>query len=60
MKTFFSGNTNSDVGSLDHTDIVGTISDSETHDSKVVLDQANDLSLLQGRDSAADDGVALR
>ena len=59
LQTFFSRNTDSDIRSLDHTDIVGAVSDSKTHHSKVVLDQANNLGFLQGGNTAANDCVAL-
>lgn len=58
LQTLFSRNSNSDISSLDHRDIVGSVSDSEGHDSEVVFDEVNDLGFLKGRDSAADDGVA--
>jgi hypothetical protein len=58
LKTFLSRDADSDIGRLDHRDVVGSVSDGEGHDAKVVLDEVDNLSFLERRDSAADDGVA--
>ena len=59
LKTFFTGDPDTDVGGLNHADIVGPVANCKAHDGKVVFDEANDLSLLQGRYSTTDNGGAL-
>lgn len=59
LQTLLARDTNSDVGSLDHTDIICSITDRQTQGAKIIFDQSNDLSLLQRRYSAADDSVTL-
>jgi hypothetical protein len=58
LKTFLSRDTDTDIGGLDHRDVVCAVSNGESHDAKVVLDEVDDLGLLERGDSAADDGVA--
>lgn len=50
---------NSDMGFLDHVDIVCSISDSECDFIEPGLDELDDIGLLVGGDSAADDGLAV-
>lgn len=58
LQTLLSRDSDSNVGSLDHRDVVGTVTDGKRHDAEVVLDEVDDLGFLQRRDSAADDRVA--
>lgn len=59
MKTFFTRNTDTDISSLNHTDIVGTVSNCKRHDTQTILDQPHDEGLLERRHTAADDTLAL-
>lgn len=44
---------------LDHANVIGTIPDSEGHDTQAVLDEPDNQSLLQRRYSTANDTLAL-
>lgn len=58
LETLDSRDSDSDVGSLDHGHVVRTVTDGEQDGGRVVLDELDDKGLLEGRDSAADDGLA--
>jgi len=58
LKSFFSGYSYSDIGCLNHRDVVRSISDRETHRTETILDETNDESFLKRRGTAADDSFA--
>jgi hypothetical protein len=58
LKTFFTGDSDSDVCGLDHRDVVGAVADGEAHRTESFLDEANDEGFLKGRGTATDDGAA--
>ena len=49
----FTSNTNSDVSLLNHGNIVGTVTDRQSHDIKTVLDHVDNSSLLTGTNTTA-------
>ncbi|KAH3668934.1 hypothetical protein OGAPHI_002689 [Ogataea philodendri] len=59
LSTFFTSNTNTHVGSLDHGNIVRTVSNSQCHDIKSILDEFDNGSLLSRRNTATQNGLAL-
>lgn len=58
LQAFVTRDADSDVRSLDHRDVVRTVADSEQDRLEVLLDKLDDESLLEGRDAAADNGLA--
>lgn len=46
-----------DYAHLNHADVVGTISDSQSHNTKPILDEVDDERFLQRRHSATYDGL---
>ena len=58
LSTFFTRDTDTDVGGLNHGDVVGTVADGETHDAEAILDEVDDLRLLLGGYTTADDALA--
>ena len=60
LQTFLTRDTNTDIRSLDHTDVVGAVTNSECHRTETVLDEPDDESLLQWGHTTADDAAALR
>ena len=52
--SFLAIKADSNMGFLDHIDIICTITDSQRYLSQVVFDQPNNISLFFGRNSAAD------
>lgn len=59
LATFFTSDTHTDVGLLDHSNIIGTITDGKGHDFKTVLDHADDSCLLRGRYTTTQHGATL-
>ena len=51
--------TDANVRSLDHTDIIRAVADRERHRAHAVLDEPHDERLLQRRDAAAHHALAL-
>ena len=60
LKALLSRDADSNVRSLDHTDVVRAVTNSERHRTKTVLDEPDDKSLLQRGHTTADDAAALR
>ena len=54
LETFHSANANTNMGSLDHGNIIGTVADGKKNSFQVTLDQLDDKCLLQRRYSARD------
>jgi hypothetical protein len=55
LPAFFTSNTNTNVGFLDHGNIVGTITNGQRHDIKADLDKLDDGRLLRRAYSTAKD-----
>lgn len=56
LKTFNSRDSDSNVSSLNHADVVGTVSDGEKKSFEVLLDEFDNESLLKRGDSACGRG----
>lgn len=59
LQTFFTGDPNADIGSLNHADIVGTVSDRKCHNTQTVLHELDYEGLLERRHTTANDTAAL-
>ena len=58
LQTFHTTYPNTDVGSLDHGNIVSTIANSEKERFEMPLNEFDDESFLEGRDSTATQSVS--
>lgn len=58
LETFDTADTDTNVCGLDHRNIVSTVADGEEESLEVTLDELDDESLLERRDTAADDSLA--
>jgi hypothetical protein len=58
LKTFHTADTNTNMRSLNHGHVVGTITNCQKNGLLVALDKLDDQSLLKGRYSTADDRFA--
>ena len=57
--TLNTGNTDTNMCLLDHSHVVGSITDRQGHDVEAVLHHADDSSLLRRRDTTTQHGSAL-
>ena len=60
LKTLFTRDTNTNVRRMNHTDVVGAVTNSKSHGTETILDEPDDKSFLQWRHTTADDTAALR
>jgi len=58
LQTFLTANADSNISSLDHADIIGTITDRECHCTEAVFDEFDNKSFLKRGDATANDAFA--
>lgn len=59
LATLETSKTDTNIGILNHSDIVGAITNRKGHDTKASLDHANNSRLLSGTDTAAKNRLAI-
>ena len=59
LSTFFTSDTDTDVSLLNHSNVVGTVTNRQCHDLEAILDHANHGGFLGRRHTTAEHGSTL-